>query len=167
MFDHPPHPDIHQRPVRCGVLTVSDTRSPETDRSGALIQQLLMDAGHQVVQYQIVRDEPALIQPQILALQPLVDAVIVNGGTGISRRDTTYEAVLPLLEKELPGFGELFRALSFQEIGSRAIASRAVAGTLQNLLIFCLPGSTPAVKLGLEQLILPELRHLTQLVQAS
>ena len=147
--------------VTCAVITVSDTRSPETDRSGQLIKQLLIDAGHAVTEYTILKDEPAQIQAQLEVLgNSSVDAVIFNGGTGIAPRDTTYDAIESLLEKILPGFGELFRFLSYQEIGSRAIASRAIAGVYQGKLVFSLPGSTNAVRLGVQKLILPELAHL-------
>jgi molybdopterin adenylyltransferase len=156
-----PHPDANAIVINCAVITVSDTRSPETDKSGQLIRQLLVDAGHTMGIYTILKDEPAQIQ---LYLEDLgrseVEAVIFNGGTGIAPRDTTYDAIHCLLEKTLPGFGELFRFLSYQEIGSRAIASRAVAGVYQGKLIFSVPGSTAAVRLALQQLILPELVHL-------
>jgi molybdenum cofactor biosynthesis protein B len=164
---HQPHPDAAKMAVNCAVITVSDTRSPETDRSGKLIGQLLLDAGHQVGFYTILKDEPAQIRSHMKALGERSDleALIFNGGTGIAPRDTTYDAVENLLEKTLPGFGEVFRFLSYQEIGSRAIASRAVAGVYQTKLIFSIPGSTAAVKLAVQQLILPELIHLvTQLV---
>ncbi len=164
---HQPHPDAAKMAVNCAVITVSDTRSPETDRSGKLIEQLLLDAGHQVGFYTILKDEPAQIGAQLKALGERSDleALIFNGGTGIAPRDTTYDALESLLEKTLPGFGEVFRFLSYQEIGSRAIASRAVAGVYQKKLIFSIPGSTAAVKLAVQQLILPELIHLvTQLV---
>jgi molybdopterin adenylyltransferase len=161
-----PHPDSSPITVRCAVVTVSDTRTPETDRSGQLTQQLLTEAGHHVNFYVIVQDDPAQIRNQFAVLEqhPDLDALIFNGGTGIAPRDTTYDAIANLLEKQLPGFGELFRWLSYQEIGSRAMASRAIAGIYRNKLIFSLPGSTNAVKLGLEKLVLPELVHLvTQL----
>jgi molybdenum cofactor biosynthesis protein B len=161
-----PHPDLSKITVNCAVITISDTRSPETDRSGQLIQQLLLDAGHLVSVYTILKDEPAQIQAHLEALgeRSDVDALIFNGGTGIASRDTTYEALESLLEKTLPGFGEVFRFLSYQEIGSRAIASRAVAGVYKMKLVFSIPGSTGAVKLAVQKLILPELIHLvTQL----
>lgn len=164
-----PHPDVPGMTVNCAVITVSDTRSPETDKSGQLIGQLLQDAGHNMGLYAIVKDEPELIRAQMetLALRLDLDAVIFNGGTGIAPRDTTYDAIETLLEKTLPGFGELFRWLSYQEIGSRAIASRAIAGVYQKKLLFSLPGSTNAVKLAMQNLILPELGHLVnQLRQA-
>lgn len=160
-MDHSPHPTSH-RTIVCAVITVSDTRTIATDQSGATIQQLLQAAGHQVGAYTLVKDEPAQIQMQLeqLSRQSDLDALVFNGGTGIAPRDTTYDAIESCLEKTLPGFGELFRWLSYQEIGSRAIASRAVAGVFQQKLVFSLPGSTNAVTLAMEKLILPELSHL-------
>ncbi|MEC4990055.1 MAG: MogA/MoaB family molybdenum cofactor biosynthesis protein [Oscillatoria sp. PMC 1068.18] len=161
-----PHSDLPTITVCCAVITVSDTRTTETDKSGRLIQQLLSQAGHQVGAYTIVKDEPTQIQAELnnFCQQENLDALIFSGGTGIAPRDTTYDALTALLEKTLPGFGELFRWLSYQEIGSRAIASRAIAGIYRHKLIFSLPGSSNAVKLALEKLILPELTHLvTQL----
>ncbi|MBU7584174.1 MAG: molybdenum cofactor biosynthesis protein MoaB [Nostoc sp. TH1S01] len=157
-----PHPDTVAMTVTCAIVTVSDTRTPETDKSGQLIKQLLLDANHSIASYAIIKDEPTQIQEQIESLGKSgnLDAIIFNGGTGIAPRDTTYDAIEKLLEKTLPGFGEVFRFLSYQEIGSRAIASRAVAGVYQNKLIFSLPGSSNAVRLGMEKLILPELTHL-------
>ncbi|MBD1942871.1 MogA/MoaB family molybdenum cofactor biosynthesis protein [Coleofasciculus sp. FACHB-712] len=164
-----PHPDPERMTVTCAVITVSDTRSPETDKSGQLIKQLLRDAGHAVSEYAILKDEPEEIRAQLQALtqRPDLDALIFNGGTGIAPRDTTYDALESLLSKILPGFGELFRFLSYQEIGSRAIASRAVAGVYQTKLVFSIPGSTNAVKLAIQQLILPELVHLVSQLQKS
>ena len=157
-----PHPDPTGMTVTCAVITVSDTRSLETDRSGQTIRKLLLDVGHAVGAYMIVKDEPAQIQAQmeVLGKRSDLNALIFNGGTGIAPRDTTYDAIESLLEKTLPGFGELFRYLSYQEIGSRAIASRAIAGVYQGKVVFSLPGSTNAVQLAVEQLILPELAHL-------
>jgi molybdenum cofactor biosynthesis protein B len=148
--------------VCCAVITVSDTRSPETDKSGQKIKQLLLEAGHTVGAYTLIKDEPALIRAQmeLLGKRSDLDALIFNGGTGIAPRDTTYDAIERLLSKTLPGFGELFRWLSYQEIGSRAIASRAIAGVYQSKLVFCVPGSTNAVQLAMQRLILPELAHL-------
>lgn len=163
-----PHPDTTEITVNCAVITVSDTRSPETDRSGQLIKQLLLDANHGVGAYTIVKDEPRQIQAQMEVLgHSDLDAVIFNGGTGIAPRDTTYDAIEGVLEKTLPGFGELFRWLSYQEIGSRAIASRAIAGVYRSKLVFSLPGSTNAVKLAMQQLILPELTHLVSQLRKS
>lgn len=163
-----PHPDLAPISVCCAVLTISDSRTVETDRSGGLICQLLRAAGHQTADYQILADQPELICAQVLAYCATaeIEAILLNGGTGIAPRDTTYDAIEALLEKTLPGFGELFRGLSYAEIGSRAMASRAVAGVCQGKLLFSLPGSTPAVKLGLEKLILPELAHLVRQLKA-
>ncbi|WP_008313973.1 molybdenum cofactor biosynthesis protein B [Leptolyngbya sp. PCC 6406] len=157
-----PHADPSPLAIGCAVLTVSDTRTPETDGSGQLIQTQLTDGGHQLVAYQILPDEPELIRATVLAwcADAAIAVILINGGTGIAPRDTTYDAIATVLEKKLPGFGELFRALSYQEIGSRAMASRAIAGTHSSTLIFSLPGSSNAVRLGMEALILPELSHL-------
>jgi molybdopterin adenylyltransferase len=159
-----PHPEDQPNSISCAVITISDSRTEQTDTSGQTIQQLLMAAGHRILHSQILPDEPAQIKSLLTTLVGMesLQAVIFNGGTGIAPRDTTYEALSDLLEKTLPGFGEVFRWLSYQEIGSRAIASRAIAGTYGHLLIFSLPGSRGAVTLGTSQLILPELRHLVQ-----
>ncbi len=148
--------------VRCFVLTVSDTRTLATETSGRAIASLLEAAGHTVVDRQIVRDEPAEVA-RILQQQVddgRVDVIITTGGTGISARDSTYEAAVALVNKELRGFGELFRALSFQEIGSAAMLSRATAGIAGRVAIFLLPGSEAAVRLAMTRLILPELGHV-------
>lgn len=159
---HFPHPDSPGMIVNCAVITVSDTRSKETDKSGQRIKQLLQDASHTVGFYTILKDEPVQIRSQmeLLGKRSDLEALVFNGGTGIAPRDTTYDAIESLLEKTLPGFGELFRWLSYQEIGSRAIASRAIAGVYQGKLVFSLPGSTNAVQLAVQKLILPELAHL-------
>jgi len=166
MSDRPsqPHPDAQPVSVRCAVLTISDTRSPATDKSGQLMQQLLTAVGHQIVEYAVLKDDPQAIQTLIFELgqRPDLDAILLNGGTGIAPRDTTYEAIATLLQKQLPGFGELFRSLSYQEIGSRAMASRAIAGAYGRIIVFSLPGSSNAVRLGMEALILPELTHLVR-----
>ncbi len=159
-----PHPDSELIRVNCAVMTISDTRTPETDRSGQLIQEMLIENGHKLLEYVIIKDEPKPIinQLKVLGNSTELNAIICNGGTGIAPRDTTYDALAAILEKTLPGFGEIFRYLSYQEIGSRAIASRAIAGVYQEKLFFSLPGSSNAVKLGLEKLILPELVHLVK-----
>ena len=164
-----PHADTHgdrAKSVSCVIITVSDTRTPSTDKSGQLMRDQLSAAGHNIYHYQIVKDEPAQITELILQLvaRSQVQTILLNGGTGIAARDTTYDAIAPLLHKELPGFGEIFRQLSFAEIGSRAIASRATAGVIDTTLIFSVPGSSKAVALAMEALILPELRHLTSLL---
>jgi molybdopterin adenylyltransferase len=146
----------------CAVLTVSDSRSAADDSSGRAIRERLEAAGHRVVEHSIVSDDREAIQFAVLRslAHREVDAVIATGGTGVSPRDVTPEAIAPLLEKELPGFGELFRLLSFQEIGSAALLSRALAGTTAGKAVFVLPGSSGAVVLGMERLIVPELGHL-------
>ncbi|EGQ2723388.1 molybdenum cofactor biosynthesis protein MoaB [Staphylococcus pseudintermedius] len=153
-----------ERPIRCAVLTVSDTRTTETDKGGQSVQTLLQTADFEVEiqHYMIVKDELTTIQSTVQQwLTGDVDVIVTTGGTGIAPRDVTIEAVTPLLDKEIEGFGELFRYLSFTEdVGTRALLSRAVAGTAKRTLIFCLPGSTGAVKLALNRLILPELTHL-------
>ena len=161
-----PHPDTRDVSLNCAVITVSDTRTRETDTSGQIIQQLLDDAGHQIVKYSIVPDEPAEIQALLNELdRQQLEVIIFSGGTGIAPRDTTYDVVNKWLAKTIPGFGEIFRYLSYQEIGSRAIASRAVAGVKNQKLLFSLPGSSNAVKLAVTQLILPELNHLVKQVK--
>lgn len=145
-----------------GILTISDTRTLATDASGLMIETLALENNLPVKKRQVVPDDRELIQ-QALAMMPadFCDVLITNGGTGIAKRDVTFEAVEPLLQQELPGFGELFRYLSFKEIGSHALASRAIAGfTHQEQLLFTLPGSTGACRLAMNQLILPEIRHL-------
>ena len=148
--------------VGCAVLTVSDTRTETTDTSGALIRRSLAERGHRVVAYEIVKDDPGGIRPLVdeWARNPEIQAIISNGGTGIAARDTTYDVVATLLEKRLDGFGEIFRMLSFQEIGPAAMLSRAVAGVYRDTAVFVLPGSTNAVGLALDRLILPELAHV-------
>lgn len=150
--------------VNCKVITISDTRNEETDKSGKLIKKMLEESGHNVVDYEIVRDEKTLIRSSVLkgCESREIDVVLTNGGTGIAKRDVTIEAVQSLIEKEIPGFGEIFRLLSYQEdIGSAAILSRAVAGVSMETAVFAMPGSSGAVQLALEKLILPELGHVT------
>jgi molybdenum cofactor biosynthesis protein B len=153
--------------VACFVLTVSDTRTADTDTSGRAIRELLETAGHRVSGHAIVRDEPAQVREQVLAQcgNGATQAIITTGGTGITSRDGTYEAVDGLLEKRLDGFGELFRMLSFQEIGSAAMMSRATAGTILGKAVFVLPGSENAVRLAMTRLIIPELAHVVQQVR--
>lgn len=149
--------------VNCMVITVSDTRNQETDKSGHLMIRLLEEAGHTMSTYQIVQDDFEAIREILVtaANNPQIDIILLSGGTGISSRDTTYEAVSSLLDKELPGFGEIFRYLSFTEdIGTAAILSRAVGGTLRSKAIFAMPGSTGAVRLAMTRILLPELRHI-------
>jgi molybdenum cofactor biosynthesis protein B len=150
--------------VRCYIVTVSDTRTEETDTSGRAIEELLTAAGHQISGRVIVKDEAALVRSTVerqLANRE-VDVIISTGGTGIAARDTTFEALDSMLEKKLPGFGELFRMLSYEQIGSAAMMSRATAGIAARHVVVALPGSEAAVRLAMEKLLLPELGHLVQ-----
>jgi molybdenum cofactor biosynthesis protein B len=146
------------------VISCSDTRTSDTDTSGQLIQKLLKEQGHTVAAYHLVKDEPSKIKAKIKAAltNKKIQAIIINGGTGISKRDSTFEAVDAMLEKRLVGFGEVFRYLTYQEIGSPAIMSRATAGIIQGRVLFSTPGSENAVRLAMEKLILPELGHLVK-----
>ncbi len=160
-MSHTEHEQLSRdTPVRVAVVTVSDTRTEATDTSGGLMKALLADAGHPVVAYRIVPDEPARIGPLLDELAGLAEVILLNGGTGISRRDTTYEVVAGRLDKTLPGFGELFRMLSYDQIGSASMLSRATAGVMGRTLVFSTPGSTNAVRLAMEKLIVPQLAHL-------
>jgi molybdenum cofactor biosynthesis protein B len=148
--------------VRCAVLTISDTRKPETDVSGRTIVELLEADGHVVAKRQILRDEPKDVHDAVIAQLGGVDVIITTGGTGITSRDSTYEAIVGLFDKRLDGFGEIFRMLSFAEIGSAAMLSRACAGVARGTAIFILPGSENAVRLALTKLILPEIGHVVR-----
>ena len=161
-----PHEHKAQAPRQAGcvVITCSDTRTAASDTSGYRIMHMLRDAGHSVVFYQLVKDEPSKIKSAIkkAVKNKKVQAIIINGGTGIAKRDSTFEAVDGMLEKRLDGFGEIFRALTYQEIGSPAIMTRATAGTYKGRIIFSIPGSENAVRLAMEKMILPELGHILQ-----
>ena len=148
--------------VRCYVITVSDTRTEDTDTGGKAVAELLTAGGHMVVGRRIVKDEPAEVAALVAqtADGDHVDVIITTGGTGITRRDSTFEAIDGLLEKRLPGFGELFRMLSYQEIGAAAMLSRACMGTCRGKIVVALPGSENAVRLALTRLLVPELGHL-------
>jgi len=156
-----PHGDTG-RAARLALLTVSDTRTAATDRSGTRARELLEAAGHRVIDYRIVPDEPERVRETVHAWLAAAecDAVLVNGGTGIASRDRTYEALAGLLDKRLDGFGELFRMLSFEQVGSAAMLSRAIGGVARGKLLFAVPGSPAAVELAVERLIAPELAHL-------
>ena len=153
-----------RQPIGCYVLTVSDTRTPDSDTSGKAIRDLLVEAGHLITGFSIVRDEPdqvmTVIRQQLAAEATRI--IVTTGGTGITSRDGTFEAVDRLFEKCLDGFGELFRMLSFDEIKAAAMLSRATAGTVGRKAIFVLPGSENAVRLAMTRLIVPELRHVIQ-----
>lgn len=144
------------------MLTISDTRTPETDTGGDVAEEALRGGGHEVVSRGIVRDDATSIRTELVDLlaRSDVDAVVTTGGTGISGRDTTYEVVERMIEKRLDGFGELFRMLSYDEIGAAAILSRAVAGAVGSKLVASLPGSRNAVGLGMEKLLVPEISHI-------
>jgi molybdopterin adenylyltransferase len=148
--------------VRCAVVTISDTRTLETDRGGALIVELLTAGGHEISSRYIVRDDPREIEPIVLKLvdPAATDAVLMTGGTGIAARDKTFETVSGLLAKAMPGYGELFRMLSYADIGPAAMLSRAVGGVLNNVVVLTMPGSVAAVQLAMEKLIVPEIGHL-------
>ncbi|HVO41604.1 MAG TPA: molybdenum cofactor biosynthesis protein B [Aggregatilineales bacterium] len=149
-------------PVTVALVTVSDTRIPDTDENGQYLRQQLTAAGHEVAGYAIVKDEPDQVEAvldQMVAI-PGMQLVLFNGGTGIAPRDTTYDVIARRLEKPLPGFGELFRMLSWEQVGAAAMLSRATAGVYRGKLIFSMPGSPKAVRLALEKLILPEINHL-------
>ena len=152
------------RSIRCAVITVSDTRTLETDSGGATLVDRLEGGGHQVVARDLVPDDPAQMERLLRDLQQRddVDAVLMTGGTGISSRDQTYETVCGLLTKPLPGYGELFRSLSYEEIGSAAMLSRAVGGLMGRTVLLTMPGSRAAVCLAMDKVILPELSHLVR-----
>lgn len=148
--------------VRCFVLTISDTRSEDSDSSGDAIATLLTSDGHDLAGRALVKDNPDAVRQVLSANVDSVDVVITTGGTGITSRDSTYEAIAALLDKRLEGFGELFRMLSFDEIGPAAMLTRACAGTIRRTAVFSLPGSEHAVRLGMTRLILPEIGHVVR-----
>lgn len=148
--------------VRVAVLTISDTRTSETDTGGDVIQELMQGAGHEVTSRSIVKDEASSIRTTLVALlaRSDVDAIITTGGTGIAARDTTYEVVDRMVEKKLDGFGEIFRMLSYEEVGAAAVLSRAVAGAVGTKFVASLPGSRNGVRLAVEKLLIPEISHI-------
>jgi molybdopterin adenylyltransferase len=158
--------DPHQHPpavsLGCAVVTLSDTRTGQADRSGRAIARMLEDAGHRVVAYQVIPDDPDRLDALLAELENRDDVrvILTNGGTGISRRDQTVPVIQRHLTTMLPGFGELFRMLSFEQVGARAMLSRALGGLAGGKILFALPGSTPAVELAMSRLILPQLPHL-------
>jgi molybdenum cofactor biosynthesis protein B len=155
--------------IRVSVVTVSDTRTSATDEGGKLVGELCRDAHFYMAGGAILPDDPRRIHDHVagLARDATVDVILVTGGTGIAPRDTTVEALTPLFQKSLPGFGELFRALSFAEIGPAAMLSRACAGTIGGVVVFTLPGSPAGVRLALERLIIPELPHIVSLLRPA
>jgi molybdopterin adenylyltransferase len=150
---------------RGAVLTISDSRTEATDESGTILKEAIVAAGHQVGAYRLVKNEPDVVRATVSELAGQVDFIITTGGTGMSPRDLTIESCRPLFTKELEGFGDVFRLLSFQEIGSAAILSRATGGSVGQAMVFCLPGSKAAVRLAAEKLILPEIQHLLSQVR--
>lgn len=149
-----------QGPVSIGLITVSDSRTPETDTNGIWLREAVARAGAVVTGYRVVRDEPTEVRAAVDELVGEAQVVVVNGGTGVSRRDTTYDTLVGMLEKTLPGFGELFRMLSWEQVGAAAMLSRATAGTYRGAVVVSVPGSPKAVALAWEKLIEPELAHL-------
>lgn len=158
------HKDQVRTNLKIGIVTASDTRTPENDKSGTVIREMFEGAGHKVAYYEIVPDAPSKIAHAIVTHLPELDAVVVNGGTGLAPRDVSADVVRSLIEKEIEGFGELFRMLSFQEIGAAAMVSRAVAGVRHGKFIAALPGSTGACRLAMEKLILPQIGHIAYLL---
>ena len=156
------HREASPEKIRVAVLTISDTRTPETDTGGNIIVDSMQIAGHEVARREIVKDDAPRIQEVLegLVVDAGVDAIITTGGTGISARDTTYEVVSRMIDKKLDGFGEIFRMLSYEEVGAAAILSRAVAGAVGSKFVACLPGSTNAVRLAMEKLLVPEIGHV-------
>jgi molybdenum cofactor biosynthesis protein B len=152
-----------RKAVNCAVLTVSDSRTEETDESGKLMRRLITEAGHAVTSYTLMKNDEPAVREQVRAFlaQDDVDAVLITGGTGLGSRDRTVEAVMPLFDKQMPGFGEIFRMVSFtDQVGTAAILSRAVAGGVNGKLVVSMPGSKAAVELALTRVLLPELRHV-------
>lgn len=164
VHEHHQHSGAHKH-LRAAVITASDTRSAQEDESGRVIRDALEGAGHQVVHYEVLPDDPELIREAVIARLSQEQVVIINGGTGIAARDSTIEAIRPLLSKELEGFGELFRILSYQEIGSAAFLSRALAGIADGRILVALPGSPAACRLAMEKLLLPQLGHMAHLLK--
>ena len=163
------HHGEDRRRVVCAVVTVSDSRDHTTDRSGAEIRGCLSAAGHDVLWSEIVRDDPPAVREVIdrAVTDPSVEVVLLSGGTGIAPRDNTFEVVDGLLGRRIDGFGELFRSLSFEEIGAAAMLSRAVAGLVGTTVLFSMPGSTAACRLAMERLVVPELGHLVALARTG
>lgn len=158
------HKKAAPQSVSCAVLTISDSRTEETDESGKFLRQALVQNGHQVLTYAILKNDAGAIERKIRELlnQDELQVIITSGGTGISHRDITVETVSSIIEKKLDGFGELFRSLSYQEIGTASIMSRAVAGVVGGKIIICIPGSLGAARLAMDKVILPEIGHMVR-----
>jgi len=158
------HKRLENKAVGCAVLVTSDSRTEETDESGKLIKQRLQDKGHKVVYYTILKNDAAILKNKIVELiqQEEVQVIITSGGTGLSHKDVTVDTVQAMLEKQLDGFGELFRQLTYQELGTASIMSRATAGVIRGKIIICFPGSLGAATLAMDKIILPEIGHLVR-----
>jgi molybdenum cofactor biosynthesis protein B len=156
------HKDQSPKTVTCAVLTISDSRTEDTDESGRLIKQRLSQNGHRIIAYAILKNDAIAIRKKMEELlgQDELQVIITSGGTGVSHRDVTVETVSPILEKKLDGFGELFRSMSYQEIGTASIMSRAIAGVAGDKIIICIPGSLGAAELSIDKIILPEIGHM-------
>ncbi len=158
------HKEASPKSITCAVITISDSRTEETDESGKFLRSIISTAGHQVLFYTLLKNDPDAIQHTFsdLLARPELQVIITTGGTGASHRDVTIETVTPMLEKKLDGFGELFRYLTFQEIGTISVMSRAMAGVIQGKVVINLPGSLNAVTLAAEKIILPEVGHMVR-----
>ncbi|MFC2011904.1 molybdenum cofactor biosynthesis protein B [Chloroflexota bacterium] len=163
-MSHQEHKEASPKSVNCAVLTFSDSRTEQTDESGKLLCQKLSENGHRVLAYAVLKDDSEAIRRKLDELlgQDELQVIITNGGTGIGRRDVAVETVSAFLEKTLDGFGELFRSLSYQEIGTASIMSRAVAGVAKGKVIICLPGSSGAARLAIDKIVLPEIGHMVR-----
>lgn len=163
-MSHHEHREVSPKAVTCAVLVISDSRTEETDESGKYIIQQLKESGHSVAAYYLLKNDAAAVRSKVHALSamPEVQFIITSGGTGASHRDVTVETVTPMLDKTLPGFGELFRSLSYEEIGTAAMMSRAVAGVINSRIIVSIPGSLGAAKTAIEKIILPEIGHMVR-----
>jgi molybdenum cofactor biosynthesis protein B len=158
------HKHASPQSAKCAVITTSDSRTATDDESGKYIKQRLMEAGNTITHYVILKNDAVIIGDEVKRLieHSDVQVIITSGGTGLSKRDVTVNTIRALLEKELEGFGELFRTLSYQEIGAGAIMSRALAGVARTKIIICIPGSLGAVKLAVDKIIIPEIGHLVR-----
>lgn len=164
MMSHEEHREVSPKTVGCAVLVISDSRTEATDESGKYIIEKLEDAGHRLLDYDLLKNDAGAMQAKIenLSAQKNIQVIITSGGTGASLRDVTVETVTPMLEKVLPGFGELFRTLSYMEIGTASMMSRAVAGVINGKIIICIPGSLGAAKTAIDKIVLPEIGHMVR-----
>jgi molybdenum cofactor biosynthesis protein B len=158
------HKHLAVKSVKCAVITTSDSRTEKEDESGRLIRSKLADGGHEVTHYVIMKNDSTVIKEHVagLILRDDIQAVITSGGTGMSKRDVTVDTIAPMLEKKLDGFGELFRQLTYQEIGAGSVLSRALAGVANGKVIICIPGSLGAAQLAMDKIIVPELGHMVR-----